>query len=194
MVIWKSRPLAAVVAATALCFGGAAQADLVTNGGFETGDLSGWAVSSPDPNVGVDGQNPHSGTFGAFFGPFDLVGISQTLSTIAGRTYHVEFWLQNEQDPFGIASPNSFEFNWNGGVAELSLTDQAAFGYTKYEFFLDATAASTDISFTFTHIPAFWDLDDVSANIPEPGSLALVGLAGAAAFFARRRRISTVTE
>ena len=44
------------------------------------------------------------------------------------------------------------------------------------------------------NLPSFWDLDDVSVNladnndVPEPGILALVGMAGAAADWARRRR------
>lgn len=189
MVIWKSRPLAALVAATALCLGGTAQAGLVKNGDFENGDFLGWTGSGVLGDFGVDTLTPHSGSYAAFFavGPGT---IHQTLTTVAGKTYHIEFWLQNED----TTGSNSMEFNWNGGAAEMSLLNEAAFGYTKYEFLLDATGASTDISFSFTNVPAFWDLDDVSVSVPEPGSLALVGLAGVAAIFARRRRDSAVTE
>ena len=49
-------------------FAGAAQANLVTNPGFETGDFTGWALSGDTTFTGVDGFSPHSGSFGAFLG------------------------------------------------------------------------------------------------------------------------------
>jgi len=167
----------------------ASQANIVANGGFETGDFTGWTQFGDTSFSGVDTLAPASGTYAAYFGSTTSTGgIFQTLATDPGKTYVVTFWLQAEADPAGLSVPNSFEFDW-GGAARLTLTDVAAFPYKSYSFLLLATSATTDLRFTFTHIPAFWDLDSVSAAIPEPGSMALVVLAAAlAAAFSRRRR------
>ncbi len=56
--------LACIVAVLALAFAGAASdasANLVTNPGFETGDLTGWLVFGQGPNSGVTVQSPDNG-------------------------------------------------------------------------------------------------------------------------------------
>ena len=46
-----------------------APANLIVNGGFETGNFSGWTHSTLDDNsLGVDSFAPHSGLDAAFFG------------------------------------------------------------------------------------------------------------------------------
>src|SRR5437773_4432346 len=79
--------------ACALFFVGAAgqaKADLVVNGGFETGDFTGWTVAASftfvdpaSPGVGgAGGFATHSGSFYAAMGSVGALGtISQTLST-----------------------------------------------------------------------------------------------------------------
>lgn len=167
-----------------------ASLNIVANGGFETGDFTGWTVSIDPVFDGVDSLQPHSGSFAAYFGnPSGASTISQTLATVAGSVYSIDFWLQAEADVLGASAPNAFSFNWNGGAAELVLTDSPAFGYTHYSFLLQATAATTQLAFTFANTPAFWDFDDVSVAAPEPGSAALVALAcGLVALTLRRRR------
>ena len=181
-----SHLLAGWLATVALIASMAAHANIVTNGGFETGNLAGWTQFGDTSFTGVDNQSPQSGVFAAFAGPVTPGGIFQTLATTPGRSYSVDFWLKNEADPFGQVTPNAFAFSW-GGAPKLTLTNAAASAYTHYSFILLATSASTDLRFTFQHTPAFWDLDTVSAVVPEPGTLALVALAGLAAL-ARRRR------
>ena len=171
----------------------AAQAgpNIVVNGGFETGDFSGWTTSIDPVFDGVDSLQHLSGSFAAFFGnPFGASTISQMLATVPGTFYSIDFWLQAESDVLGASAPNAFSFNWNGGAAELALTNSPAFGYTHYSFLLKATGATTQLAFTFANEPAFWDFDDVSASaVPEPGSLALVALAcGLVALTLHRRR------
>ena len=173
--------------AAALLVTGMAHANFVANGDFETGDFSAWTQFGNTAFSGVDGSAPQAGNFAAYFGNTSQGGILQQLATTAGVTYHVSFWLQNEVDVQGVAAPNTFEFNWDGGAAELSLTDSGPFGYRLYDFDLMATTASTALRFTFTHSPAFWDLDSVQA-VPEPGALALVSLAGLLGIVASRRR------
>lgn len=185
----KNRSLAACVTAAALVMGGAANAALVSNGDFETGDFTGWTQFGNGLFSGVDNTAPQAGNFGAYFGPSSDGGIFQTLGTSAGHVYSVKFWLKNEADPNGTTSSNSFQFNWNGGAVEVALVDASAFAYTEYTVSnLVASSAATDLRFTFAHGPAFWDLDSVSVTVPEPGSLALVGLAGLLAGLVSRRR------
>jgi hypothetical protein len=170
----------------------------VTNGGFETGDFTGWTLTGDTAFSGVfsDPGIPQSGTYGASFGTVgDTVTLSQSLATIAGAAYTVDFWLQAELDPFGVATPNSFQLAWNGAsVAASTLLNSGAFAYQHFTYNLTATAASTTVAFTFRNDPAFFDLDNVAvtavtAPVPEPETWALFGL-GLAAVAARRRRSS----
>lgn len=183
-----SKSLPACLGAIALLATGLAHAGVVTNGDFETGNFTGWTQFGDTTFSGVDTQMPQAGNFAAYFGNPTSGGIVQQLATFTGVAYNVSFWLQNEADVLGVAAPNTFEFNWNGGAAELTLTDSAPFGYRLYEFNnLVATSASTELRFTFTQSPAIWDLDSVKA-VPEPRALALVSLAGLLAMVATRRR------
>ena len=190
MHIRTSHSLAGFLLAGSLAASVAAYAvpNSVSNGGFESGDFTDWTPFGDMSFSGVDTLSPQAGTYAAYFGPLSPGGISQTLATTPGRDYNIDFWLQNEADSNGATTPNSFAFNWNGGPTEMVLTDASAFGYTHYSFTLPATSATTNLSFEFTHSPAFWDLDSVSATVPEPGSLALVALAGSLVALARRRR------
>jgi len=182
-----SRALAGCMVAAAMLASTAVHADLVTNGGFETGDFTGWTQFGDQTFTAVDVLSPHSGTYAAYFGPANTGGISQLLATTAGTYYDVSFWLMNEADVLGNSGPNSFEFSWDG-VVQTTLTNAPAFGYTQYSYVLQATGSSTQLKLNYQQIPAVWDLDDVSAAVPEPGSLALAGLAVALVAMQGRRR------
>jgi hypothetical protein len=170
-------------AAAAFCVAHPAKANLITNGGFETGDLSGWTVSGA---VSVGGTfpgfpPPHSGNFQAFLEPSGG-SLAQTLATTPGQSYTIDFWLANLPDQKGN---NSFTVTW-GGVPIFSLLDANPFDYTEYTFNVTATSASTALQFDYTQITdlyATWLLDDVSVNpagvgVPDGGStLPLLGFA-----------------
>src|SRR5215467_16019043 len=105
------RQLAPVFFLTALGVAQADPANLVVNGGFETGDFTGWIVSgdvSPCLFVGAYGGAgtdgfcnptvaivPHGGSFAAYLGNNDADAyIAQTIDTSNNSgTYTVSFWL-----------------------------------------------------------------------------------------------------
>ena len=172
--------------AAALLASGAAHANLVTNGGFETGDFNGWSTTLDALYDGVDVIAPHDGTYAAFFGGANS-SISQNLATVAGANYVLSFWLMVESDVTGVAASNSFGLDF-GGATVMSMTDAAASGYTRYDVAFVASGASTNLTFNFSQGPAFFDLDSVNVTLPEPGSIALLAAAGLGGFLASRRR------
>lgn len=150
--------LVVCAAAVSLC-GPAMAVSLVTNGGFETADFTGWVLSGNIAFANVNGDLPHSGTNAAEFGASgsDTV-LTQTLGTMTGAEYSVTFWLQNSG---GV--PNNFSASF-GGSSLLSLPDAPASLYTQYAFDVFATGALTDLVFHFRSDPNFLHFDDVSVN------------------------------
>jgi hypothetical protein len=163
-----------------------AEANLISNGGFETGDFTDWNQFGNIALNGVDNQTPQSGTYGAYFGPeAQTGGIEQSFATVIGEVYNLDFWLQNEADASsGDVMPNSFDVSVIGSatISLRSLTDAAAFSYTHLAESFTADSVTTTLRFTFRHDPYVWDLDDVSvlarsvSDVPEPGALTLLGM------------------
>src|SRR6202012_4923075 len=118
--------------------GGSFGSDIVSNGGFETGDFSGW-MDDGSGSVVNDTTYVHSGTYGAEFGAVGALGyIQQTLNTTPGTSYLLSFWLDS---PDG-ETPNEFQVSWNGNVL-LDETDLPAFGWTNLQFVVTATDTTT---------------------------------------------------
>jgi carbohydrate binding protein with CBM4/9 domain len=144
----------------ALCFASHATANLVTNGGFETGDLTGWTQSGNTGNTGVNTSNPYTGSYSAFAGPAGTYGfLSQTLATTPGSLYDLDFWLTKPRE----GSPTAWRATLDGvGVEVLG---GPKFDWTHFTFpgFL-ATTGATTLEFGFINDPGFFYLDDVSVN------------------------------
>jgi hypothetical protein len=123
--------------------------------------------SSGFSGVGGDAAFAHSGNNYAFLGATPNTGsLSQALTTVAGQSYSLSFWLANDITA-GLPPTNSFQVFWNGGLV-FSLTNSGAFGYTLFGASnLLATGASTVLEFRYRHDNDFWRLDDISASVPE---------------------------
>jgi hypothetical protein len=159
------------------------RANIVTNPGFEIGDLRGWTLSgtssAPDDNgifYGVDAADAHSGNFGSFFGAVGGVqNLTQNLATTPGDPYAVSFWLA--QAPL-VPTPytNSFAVLF-GGTTLASETNVAASPYAQRSFQALAASSSTTLLFAFRNDTGFFSLDDISVatSVPEASSFLFVG-------------------
>src|SRR5262245_33178451 len=178
----------AILALCVISTSGASPVNLVTNGGFERSDFTGWTLSNTDFNF-VDGT-PHSGTYAAWLGPIGSLNfLSQTLATVPGTLYELHYWLRHE--PFGSGTPSAFQVSWGGTI----ISDQTALGtfpYTEFVFRnLVPTGASTELKFGFREDTDYFQLDDASVQaVPEPSATLLLAtsLLGLLAYGWRRRK------
>ncbi len=185
-----------------------AQANLLTNPGFETGDLSGWTVSGSVPlgyGVGTSGQATpdgalgsgsvlvHGGSFAAwavtrnFFG--DGLQLSQTLQLNAGE-YSAGFFYGSNRGPYanalaiyldGAALTSGGPYIDNGFLEQKTTFQLASSGSHTLSFLLSGSGFG----------PAPISADDFylkgTAPVPEPASAALL-CAGLLGVWAMRRR------
>jgi hypothetical protein len=141
---------------------------LLQNGGFESGNFTGWIHSgnSAYTSIMAAGTYVHTGTYGVRIGPSGSPdSLAQTLATVAGQTYFISFWLDNPK----AGTPNFVTASWNGNIY-FSQTNVPALGWTNIHFLATASSAGADVlKFNFQNDPAYFGFDDVSV-VPVPAT------------------------
>src|SRR5579864_8547941 len=151
--------LGALTAALSLSASLANAGDVIVNGGFETGDFTGWitgANSYPEylVNDPVNSGNWAAQIAGYDFGPDTL---SQVVADAPGQNYNFSFaW----NDTGGL--PDGLTVTWDGNVIFTENTG-GAHGYETVSGVVTGTGLDTLI-FSAYNNPGFIYLDDVSAT------------------------------
>ncbi len=180
----------------------ACAAELVTNGGFESVQFTGWSHTFNNLVGASSLAEVHSGTHAAMFGSTEGAPdtLSQSLATVAGQTYTLSFWTGSESAP---NAPINSDFQGTlNGVLFMTGADLPDFPYFNVVLDFVANSNATVLAFTGFNDSGYYLLDDISVTgqiggvavdqplgVPEPASWALmtlgVGMAGACL---RRRR------
>lgn len=167
-----------------------AQANLVVNGGFETGNFTGWTTQAAafGSNYGVINGQSHSGSFSARFqanqGQQDAIW--QTLNTVQGTNYSIRFWLYNA----GVGDDN-LQVLWEGfNILNQAPIEAPLESWTEYNLNALATTNGSEFKFRLYDSNAWVLLDDINVTaspVPEPATMAALG--GGLLLMLRRRRV-----
>ncbi len=186
------KKVALLFAMSILSFSNPSFANIVANGSFESGDLTGWTLSGETDSTFVaawaefpkwQGQPiPHQpagvdmGQYLLQAGPTILGYITQNLPTTPGATYQLSFWLA---DDTGYGDPTEFTVNWGDTTLVDSVT---AIGYdmTKFTYYVTASGNTTPLTFGLANPPLFFYLDNIEVEqtatpTPIPPALLLFG-------------------
>ena len=149
------------------------------NGGFESGNFTGWTLSGNTVNGSttynaVENSSSsysvvHSGNYGVFLGDTQLATLSQAIPTLPGEYYLLSLWVIN---PIS-GTVQQFKLNWNSdsGLTNtlFSLSNPPTFAWTNLQFLVRATASNATLQIQAENDPGYFGLDDVAVTpIPLP--------------------------
>jgi hypothetical protein len=157
----------ALLTVAALAAAPASAQELVQNGGFETGDFTGWTEFGELTFNGVwhgGPPFPHGGVSQAYFGPETTGGIQQILSANVGDQVTVSFWYVSE----GGTTPNSIMASL-GSLTLLNQTDVTSLTYQQFTATVTVADLNPVLMFTFSDPLDYLDLDDVSVVLVTGG-------------------------
>ncbi|WP_065756004.1 PEP-CTERM sorting domain-containing protein [Bradyrhizobium paxllaeri] len=194
---------------------GASQANVLLNGGFETGNFLGWTVNTGGeatyPQVviaynqggayptGAFGEPiptaPNGGNYGAYFVSDNTnESISQEISLTQGQSYQVSFEVYSPNNGRRNAFDATLQSSVDGVLSPLFTAKTLASGWTVYSAIFTASAANPytfALNFHGQGVPAGdFVVDNASvAAVPEASTWAMMilGFVGVG-FLAYRRR------
>ena len=160
---------------------GAATPNLVVNGGFESGNFSGWTLSGNSSGnqiyiapTAFPGE-VHTGSYSAGFGSMNRTDgiLTQNIATTAGQHYTLSFWIESDNN--GSTPINHFAAEWNGQTL-MAVTDAPNSGYQLYTFDVVGINGNSVLEFDGYNHPDAWRLDDVTLTAvgaaPPPAAIA----------------------
>jgi hypothetical protein len=190
----------ALIAAACAFFGinNADAAVLLTNGGFDTGNFTGWSLSTTTRNTVETTQGEFTAQAGSAYAQLSFpqggsnnndATLSQTFVTTAGQSLVLSFYLQGDG-----GTPSDFKVAFDNTLLQSLSPVPDTNGWVLYSFNV-TSAASNTLTFSFNDQgsgnSSNIGLDSVSiaAAVPEPSTWAMMilGFFGVG-FMAYRRK------
>jgi hypothetical protein len=144
--------------------------DLIENGGFESGGLSGWTVDDGSGSVIASTATAHGGTTSARVGSASLVvgasGLYQAIAVPAGRQTTLTFWAY-PRCPYYWGQQSGYLLRPDGSILKTIFDDCDDSGaWEKLTVDLSPYAGQTVLFYVFTDDGFYFDtwlyIDDVS--------------------------------
>lgn len=179
--------LLTILAAGALAFGAlsstnANATNLVVNGGFETGDFTGWTIDPVSYPMYIVTSPVYSGTYAAQIAGYSYGAdtLTQTIATTGGDEYTLSFWIYQQN----IGPTTFLDVTWDGTtIVSMSYpsSDSGDIPYVNFTAPVVGTGSDT-LQFISANDPGWTYVDNVSltSGIPEASTWAMMilGFAG----------------